>query len=58
MRELLYRPFQPRPRACEWGWLEHAEPVPMFGREGSPLWKRIKKLGMVDKGTSEDAADQ
>ena len=46
MRELPYRPFQQRPKAGEWRWLEYAEPVPILGRDGSPLWKRIKKLGM------------
>jgi hypothetical protein len=51
MRDLPYRPFQPRPKASEWRWLEYAEPVPILGRDGSPLWKRIKKLGLVDQGT-------
>ncbi len=51
MRELPYRPFQPRPKASEWRWLEYAEPVPILGRDGSPLWKRVKKLGLVDQGT-------
>ncbi len=52
VRELPYRPFQPpRPKASEWRWLEYAEPVPILGREGSPLWTRIKKLGLVDQGT-------
>jgi hypothetical protein len=52
VRELPYRPFQPpRPKASEWRWLEYAEPVPILGREGSPLWTRIKKLALVDQGT-------
>jgi len=51
MRDEPYRPFQPRPKASEWRWLEYAEPVPILGRGGSPLWKRIKKLGLVDQGT-------
>src|ERR1700720_3421238 len=51
MRDLPYRPFQPRPKASEWRWLEYAEPVPILGRDGSPLWKRIKKLEPVDQGT-------
>jgi hypothetical protein len=51
MRDLPYRPFQPRPKASEWRWLEYAEPVPILGRDASPLWKRIKKLGLVDQGT-------
>src|SRR6266702_8312485 len=50
-KSLPYQPFQPRPKASEWRWLEYAEPVPILGRDGSPLWKRIKKLGMVDQGT-------
>jgi len=51
MRDLPYRPFQPRPKASEWRWLEYAEPVPILGRDGSPLWKRVNKLGLVDQGT-------
>jgi hypothetical protein len=51
MRDLPYRPFQPLPKASEWRWLEYAEPVPILGRDGSPLWKRIKKLCLVDQGT-------
>ncbi len=51
IRSEPYRPFQPRPKASEWRWLEYAEPVPILGRDGSPLWKRIKKLGLVDQGT-------
>jgi hypothetical protein len=46
-----YRPFQQRPKASEWRWLEYVEPVPILGFDGSPLWKRINKLGMVDQGT-------
>jgi hypothetical protein len=56
MRDLPYRPFQQRPKASEWRWLEYAEPVPILGRPGSPLWKRIKKLGMVDQGTGSTFA--
>ena len=51
MRQIPYRPFQERPKASEWRWLEYAEPVPILGFDGSPLWKRIKQLGMVDQGT-------
>ena len=42
MRQIPYRPFQERPKASEWRWLEYAEPVPILGFDGSPLWKRIK----------------
>jgi hypothetical protein len=51
MRSLPYRPFEHRPKASEWRWLEYAEPIPILGLDGSPLWKRIKKLGLVDQGT-------
>jgi hypothetical protein len=29
MRQLPYRPFQPRPKASEWRWLEYSEPLMM-----------------------------
>jgi len=51
MRELPYRPFQQRPKASEWRWLEYKEPVPIIGDPGSALWRRIKKLDLVDQGT-------
>ena len=51
MRELPYRPFQQRPKASEWRWLEYKEPVPIIGEPGSALWRRIKKLDLVDQGT-------
>jgi hypothetical protein len=51
MRDLPYRPFQPRPKASDWRWLEYAEPLLIIGKPASSLWARIKKLGMVDQGT-------
>src|SRR5207253_10494354 len=51
MRELPYRPLEQLAKASEWRWLEYAEPVPILGFDASPLWKRIKKPGMVDQGT-------
>jgi hypothetical protein len=51
MRDLPYRPFQERPKASEWRWLEYEEPVPIIGEPGSALWRRIKKLDLVDQGT-------
>jgi hypothetical protein len=34
------------------GQLKYAEPVPVLGPDGIPLWKRIKKLGIIDQGTA------
>jgi len=39
------------PTALKWRWLEYAQPVPIVGFDGSPLRKRIKKLGLIDQGT-------
>jgi hypothetical protein len=49
MRDLPYRPFQQRPKASEWRWLEFAEPVPILGRDGSPLWKNTGPRTKADR---------
>jgi len=37
MRDLPYRPFQTRPKASEWRWLEYVEPVPILGFDESTM---------------------
>jgi hypothetical protein len=37
MRNLPYRPFQSRPTASEWRWLEYSEPVPEIQKPASRL---------------------
>ena len=51
MRSIPYRPFEQRPKASEWRWLEYSEGVPEAGRPPSALYSRIKKLKLVDQGT-------
>jgi hypothetical protein len=51
MHELPYRPFQPRPKASEWRWLECSEPVPLIGKPASKLYAAIKKASKIDQGT-------
>jgi hypothetical protein len=36
MRAISYRPFQERPKASEWRWLDYLELVAILGRAGSP----------------------
>ena len=51
MREIPYRPFQPRPKASEWRWLEYSEPVPGTDKPASRLYAAIKKTAPIDQGT-------
>jgi hypothetical protein len=51
-----YRPFERRPKASEWRWLEYSEPIPILNWPGSELWRRIKKAGLVDQGTGSTFA--
>jgi hypothetical protein len=51
MRNLPYRPFQPRPKASEWRWLEYSEPVPEINKPASRLYTAIKKAAPIDQGT-------
>ena len=51
MRKLPYRPFQPRPKASEWRWLEYSEPVPEIQKLASRLYSAIKKTVPIDQGT-------
>jgi hypothetical protein len=51
MRSLPYRPFQPRPKASEWRWLEYSEPVPEIDKPASQLYAAIKKTAPIDQGT-------
>jgi hypothetical protein len=51
MRSMPYRPFQQRPKAAEWRWLEYSEPVPEIAWPGSRLWTAIKKMAPIDQGT-------
>jgi hypothetical protein len=50
-RDEPYRPFQPRPKASEWRWLEYSEPEPLMAWPGSRLWQAIKKASKIDQGT-------
>jgi hypothetical protein len=51
MRNLPYRPFQSRPKASEWRWLEYSEPVPEINKPASRLYAAIKKTAPIDQGT-------
>ena len=51
MRSLPYRPFQSRPKASEWRWLEYSEPVPEINKPASRLYAAIKKTAPIDQGT-------
>jgi hypothetical protein len=51
MRDLPYRPFQPRPKAMEWRWMEYSEPVPEIFKPASLLYDVIKKTAPIDQGT-------
>ena len=51
IRSIPYRPFQPRPKASEWRWLEYSEPVPEIAKPASRLYAAIKKSAPIDQGT-------
>jgi hypothetical protein len=51
IRSIPYRPFEQRPKASEWCWLEYSKGVPEAGRPATALYTRIKKLELVDQGT-------
>ena len=51
MRLIPYRPFQPRPKASEWRWLEYSEPVPEIDKPASRLYESIKQAAPIDQGT-------
>ena len=51
MRNPPYRPFQQRPKASEWRWLEYSEPVPEIDKPASRLYAAIKKAAPIDQGT-------
>jgi hypothetical protein len=51
MRSIPYRPFQSRPKASEWRWLEYSEAVPEIGKPASRLYEAIKKTAPIDQGT-------
>src|SRR5207302_6120874 len=51
MREIPYSPFQPRPKASEWRWLDYSEAVPEIQKPASRLYEAIKKTAPIDQGT-------
>jgi hypothetical protein len=51
MRQVLFRPFQKRPKASEWRWLEYSEPVPEIRKPASRLYEALKKSAPIDQGT-------
>ena len=51
MRSIPYRPFQSRPKASEWRWLEYSEAVPEIGKPASRLYEAIKQTALIDQGT-------
>jgi hypothetical protein len=51
MRSIPHRPFQPRPKASEWRWLEYSEPAPEIGKPASRLYVAIEKSEPIDQGT-------
>jgi hypothetical protein len=51
IRSIPYRPFQPRPKASEWRWLEYSEAVPEIGKPASRLYVAIEKSAPIDQGT-------
>jgi hypothetical protein len=51
MRSTPYRPFQQRPKASEWRWLEYSEPVPEINKPASRLYEAISKTAPIDQGT-------
>ena len=50
MRSIPYRPFQSRPKASEWRWLEYSEAVPEIGKPASRLYEAIKKTNGATDG--------
>src|SRR5947209_12373642 len=51
MQSIPYRPFQSRPKASEWRWLEYSEPVPEIQKPASRLYAAVKKTAPIDQGT-------
>jgi hypothetical protein len=51
MRQIPFRPFQPRPTASEWRWLEYSEPVTEIDEPASRLCEAVKKAAPIDQGT-------
>jgi hypothetical protein len=49
MRSIPHRPFQPRPKASEWRWLEYSEPAPEIGKPASRLYVAIEKSVPIDQ---------
>jgi hypothetical protein len=46
-----FRPFQPRPKASEWRWLEYSEPVHEIIKPASRLYEAIENAAPIDQGT-------
>jgi len=51
MRSIPFSPFQDRPKASEWRWMEYCEPIPLIGKAASRLYAAIKKASKIDQGT-------
>lgn len=51
MRSMPFRPFQDRPKASEWRWLEYSEPIPEIDKPASRLYAAIKQVAKIDQGT-------
>ncbi len=56
MRNIPYRPFQQRPKASEWRWLEYSEPIPEAMKPASRLYEAIKRVAAMDQGTGSTFA--
>ena len=54
MRAIPYRPFQPRPKASEWRWLEYSEPVPEIQKPASRLYTAYQEDGADRPGHRRD----
>ena len=52
MRSLPYRPFQPRPKASEWRWLEYSEPVPENNELASMVYTASSKPRRLTRNRS------
>jgi hypothetical protein len=51
MRAIPFSPFQDRPKASEWRWMEYSEPIPIINKPASRLYAAIKAVAKIDQGT-------
>jgi hypothetical protein len=51
MRSMPFSPFQHRPKASEWRWLEYSDPIPLINKPASRLYDAIQQASKIDQGT-------